>query len=37
MVFGNWDFSAKEVSENILQDDVSGTSFKHYVAPYATL
>lgn len=27
--------SVKEVSENILQDNVSGTSFKHYVTPYA--
>lgn len=31
------DISAKEVSENILQVDVSGTTFKHYVTPYARL
>lgn len=31
------DISAKEVSENILQGDVSGTSFKPYVALYWTI
>lgn len=36
-MFDNWDISAEEVSENILWDDVSGTSFMHYGAPYALL
>lgn len=31
------DISAKEVSENILQGDVSGMSFKVYVTLYWTM
>lgn len=36
-VFDNGGISTEEVSEHILQDDVSGASLKHLVAPCARL